>query len=132
MKKGRRILLALLLAGALLLGGCGKYTSSYKALGLVQSNTSASAFTDFYLLEGKIVFKLKNTHEGGRIYYDAKLEIGRAMVFYDCGNGSVPLFTITEGESFSTEGGELAKGTVYIILETDGECVNGAFHFGID
>ena len=132
MKKGRMILLVLLLAAVLCLPGCGKYSSSYKAVGFVHSNSSDSAFMDFYLLEGTMVFKLKNRSEGAQLLYDAKLETGKALVYYDCGEGKVPLFTINGGETYSTEGGELKKGTVYIIVETVGECTNGDFHFGLE
>ena len=132
MKKGRKVLLAVLLTALLVLSGCGKYTSSYKAVGFVHNNTSESAFMDFYLFEGTMVFKLRNSTEGAQILYDARLETGRAVVYYDCGTGSVPLFTINGGETFSTEAGELAKGTVYLIVETENECVNGSFHFGLE
>ena len=35
-------------------------------------------------------------------------------------------------KTVSTEAGELAKGTVYLIVETENECVNGSFHFGLE
>lgn len=44
----------------LLLTGCGKYSSSYKAIGFVHSNSSTSAKMSFYSLDGTMVFKLKS------------------------------------------------------------------------
>ena len=113
----------------LLLTGCGKYSSSYKAIGFVHSNGSASAEMSFYSFDGRMVFKLKSPGEGD-IKYTGKLESGTATVYYVY-HGTSELFTISAGEELEGHGGYVEAGTVYIIVETDGECMNGAFSFSV-
>ena len=59
--------------------GCGKYSSSYKAVAFVHSNESISAFMNFYSFDGRMVFKLKIAGEGD-LKYSAKLETGSAKL----------------------------------------------------
>lgn len=115
----------------LLLTGCGKYTSSYKAVGFVHSNVSTSAEMSFYSFDGRMVFKLKSSGEGD-LKYTAKLESGTATVYYDFYGTKTELFTINSGEEFDLHGGYVEAGTVYIIVETDGECMNGSFSIHVE
>ena len=110
----------------LLLTGCEKYSSSYKAVGFVHSNRSASAEMSFYSFDGTMVFKLKSSGEG-ELKYTAKLESGTAAVYYDYYGTKSELFTIRSGEELDSHGGYIEAGTVYIIVETNGECLNGSF-----
>lgn len=122
---------ALMLALAMLLCsfGCGGYKSKYKAVGFVHSNNTESANMSFYTFDGRMVFKLHTTRESD-IKYSAKLESGSATVYYDWA-GKQELFSIKGGEELDSRNGYVDNGTVYIIVETDGECMNGEFSFSI-
>lgn len=111
--------------------GCNKYSSHYKAMAMVRTNTSKSASLKFSNLEGTIVFKLKCESESEKINYSAKLENGGAKVFYDCNGTKTELFSINSGDDINDVGGELQKGTVYIIVETSGTCEEGRFNFEV-
>ena len=116
---------------ALFLAGCGKYVSSYKALGFVHSNRSDSAYMSFASFEGRMVFRLKSSGEGD-LKYSARLESGSAVVYYDFYGDKQELFSISGGEEADSRGGYVEAGTVYIIVETDGGCQNGEFRFSLD
>ena len=124
----------ILLVSAMLvlsLAGCGRYVSSYKALGFVHSNESASAYMSFHSFEGRMVFKLKSSGEGD-LKYTARLESGSAVVYYDYYGTRQELFSISGGEEADSHGGYVEAGTVTIIVETDGSCQNGEFRFSLD
>ena len=126
--------LVILLVSAMLaisMAGCGRYFSSYKAIGFVHSNRSDSAFMSFHSFEGRMVFKLKSPAEGD-LKYTAKLESGSAVVYYDFYGEKQELFSISDGEEIESHGGYVEAGTVYIIVETDGGCRNGEFRFSVD
>ena len=128
----RKIVILLVSAILILsLTGCGKYTSSYKAVGFVHANDSDSAFMNFYSFEGRMVFKLKSSGEGD-LKYMAKLESGSATVYYDFYGTKEELFSISAGEELDAHGGYVESGTVYIIVETDGPCQNGDFQFSLE
>ena len=112
------------------LTGCSGYTSSYKAVAFVHSNEPSSAFMSFYNFDGRMVFKMKSA-EGGQLNYSAKLESGSATVYYDSNGTKTFLFSIAGGEE--TDPGSIAvgAGTVYVLVETDGECGNGDFRFDL-
>ena len=116
---------------ALSLAGCGKYVSSYKALGFVHSNRSDSAFMSFASFEGRMVFRLKSSGEGD-LKYSARLESGSATVYYDFYGDRQELFSISGGEEADSRGGYVEAGTVTVIVETDGSCQNGEFRFSLD
>ena len=129
-KKG---LAALLLLCAFCLTGCARYTSGYSAMGLIHANIGNTASMDFYQFSGKMVFTLTCEDPAKEaIRYTGRLECGSATVWYDCGDGKVKLFSIVPGKEADDLGGQLAKGTVYIIVETKEKCQNGSFHFGIE
>lgn len=125
--------LALILAVALLLSltGCGNYVSSYKAVGFVHANASRSASMNFYSFNGRMVFKLKSSGEGD-LKYTAKLESGSATVYYDSHAGKTELFSIRGGDELDSRGGYVEAGTVFVIVETDGACINGDFQFSLE
>ena len=125
--------LAVIAAVVLLLSfaGCGKYSSKYKAVAFVHSNESTSAFMNFYSFDGRMVFKLKSAGEGD-LKYSAKLETGSATVYYDYYGTKTELFSINSGDELDSHGGYIEAGTVYVIVETNGECRNGEFHFSLD
>ena len=125
--------LAVIVAVVLLLSfaGCGKYSSKYKAVAFVHSNESTSAFMNFYSFDGRMVFKLKSAGEGDLKFF-AKLETGSATVYYDYYGTRAELFSINSGDELDSHGGYIEAGTVYVIVETNGECRNGEFHFSLD
>ena len=119
----------IMIAACLGLTGCGQYTSSYVASICVTTSDSVS----FSSLKGTMVFTAKcDGEEGRKIKYSAKLGTGSFTVYYDSDGTKNELFTINAGESVEASGGELVKGTVYIILETDGKCEDGKFSFEIE
>ena len=126
-------IIALLISVLLLftLTGCSNYVSSYKAVGFVHSNKASSAFMSFYSFDGRMVFKLKSAGEGD-LKYSAETESGSAKVYYDYNGEKTELFSVNGGDEIESHGGYIEKGTVYIIVETDGECQNGAFDFEIN
>ena len=113
------------------LAGCDRYSSHYNATAFVHSNESKSAFMSFWKFEGRMVFKLKSTGEGD-IRYSGSLEEGSAAVYYDYYGTKTELFTVSGGEKAESRGGYIETGTVYIIVETDGQCLNGSFDFAVE
>ena len=85
---------------------------------------------NFYSFEGRIVFKLKSSGEG-ELKYTGSLESGKASVYYDFYGTKTELFSISDGEEVDAKGGYVEAGTVYVIVETDGKCVNGDFSFQV-
>lgn len=131
MKRTIRLTAAFMLL--LFLTDCGKYVSRYKAIGFIHSNSPTSAEMSFCSFEGTMVFKLKSSGEGN-LKYTARLESGTATVFYDYDyyRTKQELFTIGSGEELDSSGGYIEAGTVYIIVETNGACGNGAFSIHIE
>ncbi len=127
----KTVLLILSLMILLFPTGCTTYSSSYKAIGFVHSNTSDHAEMSFYSFEGKMVFRLKSAGEGD-LKFKANLESGTATVYYDYNGIKSELFSIGPGEELDSHGGYVESGTVYIIVETDGKCMNGDFSFSLD
>lgn len=113
-----------------LLTSCGKYTSSYKAVGFVHSNGPSSAFMNFYSFEGVMVFSCTGKREGD-ISFSARLESGSADIYYDYNGQKNLLFSISGGDEISSDGGYFEKGPVFIIVETNGQCMNGDFKFDL-
>lgn len=124
--------LLILLAAVMLLSaaGCGGYTSRYRAVGFVHSNGPSSADMAFISFEGRMVFKLRSTGRSG-LAYSARLDSGSVSVFCEHGGTREPLFSLRGGETVDSALPGLEKGTVYIIAETDGECLNGEIRFSL-
>ena len=133
MKRIGSLLLALIfIVCALCSVGCSKYVSRYRAVLFVHSNESDSAFMEFYSFEGMMVFRMRATDASQRLRYSAKLETGSAAVYYDCGGTKTELFALRAGDEIDSSVSLGQTGTVYVIIETDGECRNGALHFDIE
>lgn len=116
----RLISLLLLISALLSLCSCARYTSSYKAVGLVRMNNSHSCEVSFYSLEGQIVYKLKKSERGteGDIRYSVEIEEGEVTVYYDIFDVKEELVHATAGETVAGRGGYVEGGhTVYIIIE---------------
>lgn len=114
------------------LSSCSSYSSHYKAVGFVHTNTRKHASMNFVSFEGSMVFKLKCENDDEKISFSAHLETGSAKVFYDCNGTKTELFSIDSGCDINEIGGNLQKGTVYIIVEMTGTGQNGRFEFDIN
>lgn len=102
---------------------CGKYVSSYSAIGLVKSNTSHSCRVSFLSLEGTMVFKLKKSEIGseGSISYSVSAEEGEIYLYYDIYGVKEELAHVKAGESITDVSGYVEGGhTVYVIIEATG------------
>ena len=99
---------------------CDGHFSSYKAIGLVRSNTAHSCNTSFLSLDGRLVFKLKKTDSSdeGQISYSVSVDSGELHLYYDIYGTEEELVNVKAGESVSGKGGYIeGKKTVYIIIE---------------
>ncbi len=100
---------------------CSKYTSSYKAIGLVRSNTSHSCEASFHSLEGQLVFKIKKSDSGtaeGDISYSIQVDEGEIRLYYDIYGTKEELVQVKTGASVDGNGGYVESGKpVYIIIE---------------
>lgn len=101
---------------------CDSYVSSYKAIGLVRSNTSHSCKASFYSLEGHLVFKLKmsDAEDEGSISYSMRADSGEIRLYYDIYGVKEELARVKAGETLEGSGGYIEGGrTVYIIIEAE-------------
>lgn len=129
MKKVISMILVLLLVFGL--AGCTPYRSHYNAFMLVHSNERDNSFMRFDRFEGTMVFTLKSD-ASDMLRYKTALGAGSAAIFYDCGDGKTELCSIGEGDAFENTVELPNRGTVYIIVETDGVCENGDFSFTLE
>lgn len=117
----KRILsLIIILSMLFSFASCGKYTSSYSAIGLVRSNTSHSCEASFLTLKGELVFKIKRSEKGteGDISYSVEAKEGEIKLYYDIYGVKEELAHVKAGESVTSRGGYVEGGhTVYIIIE---------------
>lgn len=115
------------------LTGSIRYTSSFTATMCVESSRSKSASLHFSTLKGTKVLKMKHDgSENAYIEYSGKIESGKLTVYYDDDGTKKELFSLSAGESADSVSDALKKkGTVYIIVETDGKCTEGKFEFKI-
>lgn len=117
------------------LSACGnKYASQYSAMAIVMTDTSNKASVSFGTFNGTYVMKLKNTSgEKAIITYHATLEEGNIKVYYDFHNEKLNLFGIATGGSVeATTGAFTGNHTIYIMIESDGECSEGSFSFALE
>ena len=116
------LLTVLLIAVCLTSISCGKYVSSYTAIGLIRSNTLDGANVAFLSLDGVLVFRLQ-AGQRSEIYYEATLEQGCVTVGVDTGEGEVELFCV-EGENKISEADISAvadaRAVVYVIIRAQG------------
>ncbi len=133
LKKILTIVAVVLMVGlAILRTGGGKYVNRYAAVGFVHSNTPQSAFMSFYTFEGRMSFKLKNKEDAGSLKCTGSLEEGDITVYYDRGNGQEEWFSLDGGDEANLSLSNLAKGNIYVIVETDGKCENGSLNFDME
>ena len=122
----------LILFISVMLTGCSGYSSHFKAVALVQSNTSSSAYMNFYEFSGTMIFKLKcKNDDGGILKYTANIESGSIRVYCDTA-GSKDLLVSIEPWSNALEGSvSVPQGKIYIIVESDDKSSNGSLTFDL-
>lgn len=117
----KRIISSIVLLSLIIsLSSCGKYTSSYKAIGLIRNQTSHSCYASFHSLEGQLVFKIKKSESGkeGDISYSIQVDEGEIRLYYDIYGTKEELANVKAGESVENSGGYVEGGkSVYIIIE---------------
>lgn len=131
--RNKVVIATLVLLLALLLAGCSGYSSHFKAVALVHSNTPSSAFMSFYEFSGTMVFKLKcKNAEGGILNYTANIESGNIRVYCDT-NGPKDLIVSIEPQSKTIEGSvAVPQGKIYVIVESNDTSSNGSLTFDIE
>lgn len=120
-KHGLRVIpLILILPLIFVLCSCGKYTSSYCAIGLVTMQSSHSFETSFYSLKGQKVFKIRKPQKGtdGDISYSISVKEGEIRLYYDIYGVKEQLAVVAAGQSVEASGGYVEGGKlVYVIIE---------------
>ncbi len=118
----------------LALTACSSYTSHYKAVAFVHTNTAKNAEMSFSSFKGTMVFKLKIAGGEEKITCSASLGEGSAKVYYGYGYGGrkKELFSVdSENDDDGTLRG-LSGGTVYIIVEAADTCGQGKLQFTVE
>ena len=116
----KRILSFLIALSMILsLSSCGRYISSYRAIGLVRSQTSHSCEASFGSLDGQLVFKLQRSDKNdASIGYSVSVEEGKIFLYYDIYGIKEELAQVSSGDTIEGCGGYIESGkTVYIIIE---------------
>lgn len=121
----KRLLSVILLLSLLFsLCSCDGYVSSYRAVGLVRSNTSHSCEASFLSLNGELVFKIRKSDKGseGDVSFSVSVEEGEVHLYYDAFGVKEELAHVKSGESVESTGGYVEGGMrVYIIIEASGD-----------
>lgn len=106
------------------LSSCSRYVSSYKALGLVKTQSLHNIDVSFLLLKGELVFKIKKTDSNleGDIKYSLQVDEGEIRIYYDMYDFKEELVFAKAGESIDSRGGYIEGGKmIYIIIEAKEE-----------
>lgn len=108
----------IIIAISLSVSSCGKYVSSYSAIGMVRTSYDDHCEARFHSLSGSIVFNVRKTTPSGEIKYRAAIEEGELNVYYDADGERELLFNLTPSDEIISHGGYAESGkTVYIIVE---------------
>ncbi len=117
------------------LSACGnRYASRYSSKSMVEQKTSNTASVSFDSFSGTYVIKWdgKGADEVC-ITYEATLTEGNIKVYYDFNEEKLNLFEIkndgnVEGKTETFTGNQ----TIYVIIESDGNCSEGSFSFALE
>ncbi len=136
MKKNVSVIMAVItLVLCFALSACAnKYVSRYNATLMVRTNTSNNALVTFDTFSGTHVIKLKNNGaDEVFITYEATLGEGNVKVYYDFNDEKLNLFEIESNGSVDSKTETFTGNkTIYIIIESDGECSDGKFSFVLE
>ena len=117
-----------------MLCSCGGYVKSYSATILITSSHGDEASMEFDTFKGSYNFKLKREGTAEHtLDLDASLTEGEMNIYIGVGGEKELLLTVKGGESYDEtitldEKYDNEK-TIYIILESEGKCVDGDFAF---
>ena len=117
------------------LSACGnRYVSHYNAMLMVRENTPNKASVSFDSFSGTYVIQLKNkSADEAFINYEATLGEGNIKVYYDFNDEKLNLFEIeANGSADGKTEAFTGNKTIYIIIESDGECNEGSFSFVLE
>ena len=125
-------LLALILT-LLMLCSCGGYVKSYSATLLITSQINNEASMKFDTFKGTYNFKFRNNDAAEHtLEIEASLGEGEMNIYIGAGDEKELLRTVKGGESCD-ETISLDKyadeKSIYVILESNGKCVDGDFEF---
>ena len=127
------LLSIIILAALACLSSCSAYSSHYRATILVQSNTSQRASVSFSTLDGRMVFKMKSKDGSAeRMNFSVGLGAGNLKVSVDCAGVKADLLDLKSGDAYSSHLDNIGTGTVYVIIETDGQCSDGNLNFWLE
>ena len=126
------IIFALLLALAMLCS-CSGYVKSYSATILITSQINNEASMEFHTFKGTYNFKFRNDDAAEHtLEIEASLGEGEMNIYIGAGDEKELLRTVKGGESCD-ETISLDKyadeKSIYVILESNGKCVDGDFEF---
>ncbi|MBE6635741.1 MAG: hypothetical protein E7617_06060 [Ruminococcaceae bacterium] len=132
MKKCRFLFILILTLSVLC--GCGGYVKSYSATILITSCYGDEASMEFDSFKGTYNFKLKRDGAAEHtLDIDASLAEGEINIYVGVGGEKELLLTVKGGESYDETIALDAKydneKTVYVILESEGKCLDGDFEF---
>jgi hypothetical protein len=117
----KRIISVFLMLGLIFsLCSCGRYVSSYSAIGLVKSQKLHSCEASFYSLKGRLVFNIKapSYDMPCRLEYIAEADKGELAVYYDRDGTKELLTKVRAGERTNDSSISIVGvKTVYIIVE---------------
>ena len=124
----KRMLAALAVLFLLLpAAGCSRYVSHYRALAFVRMDTGTRCDLSFSSLDGTYVTRVKNKSDEARILdVSAALQEGSMRVYFDMDGEKTLLFDTAAGQTQAELRVERRE-KVYLIIETDGKCRDGAF-----
>ena len=107
---------------------CGGYESKYYAVAFVHSNTDQRGEMSFSEFEGTYVFELKRPSADAKLAVGGKNQSGSMTVYVDHDGEKRELLCIDEpGEIEKAYQTDLENEKIYVIVESNGKCHEGAF-----
>lgn len=131
----KKICIALVMIFTLfMLCACGEYVNSYSTTRFTASRVGDEAKMKFSTFEGTYHFKLKRDDEAEHtLDVEASLAEGEMHIYVGVDGEKEWLLTVKGGERFDKTIPLDAKydneKAIYVIIETNGKCVNGDFEF---
>lgn len=117
------------------LSACGtKYKSKYNAKLMAEEIKTNEASVSFDSFSGTYVIKFNDKGDNKvSISYKATLKEGNVKVYYDYNDEKLDLFAIGAAGSKEGKTEAFTRGnTIYVIIESDGNCGEGKFSFTLE